>query len=92
MKALANLEKWWFRLFSQETVDDEDYWWVRIVVVGIMIWTGFGAMVFDMSHKAAPAKVLFIIYTIEIFLFAFLWLIVWFYHNWRIKHEDNEKI
>ena len=84
MKALDWLEDFFFKYFSSSTSDTKDSW-VRYVVFGIMcipfiagIW--FAVMGF-INFALFFGKVL----SIMLIPFAIIWIVVYFYHNYKLK-------
>ena len=92
MSTLERFERWWFRYFSQETLEVEEDVWVRWTFAGFFLWTGLGGVFFDLIGEPKPSKAMFIIYSLELLIFGLTWIFVWFYHNWRIKHENDDKL
>jgi hypothetical protein len=85
---MRRLEEIWFRYFSQDTLYTEDAW-VRYTVALVFLWTAFCGVIADVLGNQPLAKAFFITFTIEIGLFSLIWIVIWIYHNWRIKHESN---
>ena len=91
MGYLRKLEEFYFRYFAQSTIESEDIW-LRAMVSLTMILTALTAVVFDVLLLPKLARVTLFIFAGEMGIFGLLWIIVFFYHNWRIKHESNIKI
>jgi hypothetical protein len=82
---MKKLEIFFFRYFSQETFGNKDGW-VRNVVAIIMFIPFLTA--FTLTVIGKNAKIPTYIFMGLLVPFAVLWIIVWFYHNYRIKHKN----
>jgi hypothetical protein len=83
---MKKLEEFWFRYFSYSTINSK-YGWVRYLWYVILLIPLVIGVVLDLFHKNGHVPLF-------IFLgmfgsFAIVWMVVWFYHNWRIKHETG---
>jgi uncharacterized membrane protein YesL len=85
---MRKLEEFWFRYFSQATEYTKDNW-LRMTVAGVMLLTTLLGVIFDTFGYPRLAKVSFLLFSLEMIIFALLWITVFFYHNWRIKHESK---
>lgn len=87
MKWLDWLEEMFFRFFSESTQYTKDGW-VRFVVYILFVIPLVVAVVLDQTgHDYRPAMVIFA----ALFLpFCILWIITWFYHNWKIKQLNKK--
>lgn len=81
---MRKLEIFWFRYFSYSTTDSKDGW-VRWVVTGVMFFPAVIGAIMDINDRNALPWIW--IYIGLMVAFAVVWITVWFYHNWRIKHE-----
>ena len=79
-------EIFWFKYFSANTANTSDGG-VRRVVAGVMCIPLLIAFFFTVVDMMAVAKVFGLIYAGLLVAFAIVWIFVFFYHNWRIKHE-----
>jgi len=86
---MRKLEQIWFRYFSEATLDSQEDGWVRYTVAFTLFMIAMAGVACDMLGYHTPAKVLFLIFSIALSLFGALWITVFFYHNWRIRHESN---
>jgi hypothetical protein len=81
---MRKLEQFWFRYFSEATLNTKSGW-VRYAVAAFFGWTALLGVLFDVFGRHTPAKVLFIIFFLELLLFGLLWITAWVYHNWRLR-------
>lgn len=84
MRWLDWLEKFWFRYFSSSTLDSKDYW-VRYIVYGIMMIPFSLGFLFTILELSDLVGICSYILAGMLVPFAIVWIIVWFYHNWKIK-------
>ena len=87
MKTLDKLEVFFFRYFSESTIDTKD-WWVRYVFGGVMLIPMGLGFVFTVLDKYIPAKICTLTFTGMLVVFSALWITVWFYHRHKIKKNE----
>lgn len=85
---LRKIEEFYFRYFAQLTIESEDIW-LRAIISLIMILTALLAVVLDVLMLKQLARIVLFIFAGEMGVFGLLWIIVFFYHNWRIRHEKT---
>lgn len=83
---MRKLEAFWFKYFSYSTLGNEDDW-VRYAVVVFLTAVAIAGITCDVLDKRTLAKVLLNSYGILLLLFGIIWIVIYFYHNYRIKHE-----
>lgn len=76
------LEKIYFRYFSIATIGSKE-WYVRYLVYVIFLIPLCVGIILDLFDK--DWRIPIYIFTGIFFIFGILWIITWFYHNWRIK-------
>ena len=82
---LNKLDDFWFKYFSIATINFPD-WWVRKAVVGVMLIPFLAALFCSIIGADAAVKVFGLIFCFMLLIFGIVWIFVFFYHNWRIKH------
>lgn len=87
---LQKLEAFRFRYFSRSTLDNDDDNWLRYVVAIAMLVPAAIGVVFDLTGQRVEAVIWFCIFTGLLVGFAVVWIVVWFYHNWRLRHESKK--
>lgn len=89
MKTLDWLENFYFKYFSSSTADTKDSW-VRYVVFGVMLIPFVAGMWFTavgfMNLAQFFGDILFVLVTI----FAVPWVIVYYYHNYKLKKMQKK--
>ena len=83
---MRKLELFFFRYFSQETLDSKDGWVRRLV--GLIMFVPF-LIAFVLTIMWKSAKVPTYIFMGMLIPFAIVWIVIFFYHNWRIKHNGK---
>ena len=83
---MKKLEAFFFKYFSESTKDSEDSW-VRWAFAILLLAIGMGVAITDSNGYEVAARVLVYIFNAIFVPFGVLWIIVWFYHNWRIKNN-----
>ena len=78
---MKRLEELWFRYFSEATIDDKQYGWVRYLVAMALAIPAVLGVISDSMELQALARVCFLVFLGFFIVFAGLWIIVWFYHN-----------
>lgn len=82
---MRKLEELWFRFFSENTANTKD-WWVRYLVWGILATPAIiGVIVNEVKGNNAGLPWIYV-FAGMLLVFAIVWIIVYYYHNWRIKH------
>lgn len=83
---MKKLEQFFFRYFSAATQFSEDAWvrWTFYIFLVALVAGGIFS-----ENLGAPilAKIFFYSFAGIYTTFGILWIIVWFYHKWRINHE-----
>jgi len=85
---MRKLEQFFFRYFSTSTLYAEDAW-VRWAPYSAMMALVAGGIFSESLGAPILAKILFFSFAGIFTTFGILWIIVWFYHNWRIRHENR---
>ena len=86
-KVMKRLEQFWFKCFSSETLEDPTYFWVRWVWYIILIIPLIIAVILD--HFKSDYIPALIVFGCLFGPFVIIWIIVWFYHRWRVKKENK---
>lgn len=81
---MRKLEQFWFKYFSYATKDDDNSW-VRWAVATVFVLLSISGTVADMQGYEALAKILFDIFIILFTAFGFTWIVIWIYHNIRLR-------
>jgi high-affinity Fe2+/Pb2+ permease len=84
---MRKLEEWWFHYYSTAMFYAGIDLWVRYVTWGILALPAIAGIVLDQLGMPIGAGLCFILFMALMIVFSALWIIVWIYHNWRIKHE-----
>jgi hypothetical protein len=79
---MRKLEEFWFRYFSESTLNTKDCW-VRYVVALILAFPYIVGILLDILGMDYTIPVL--IGVVLMVCFAALWITVWFYHENRLK-------
>ena len=82
---LNKLDDFWFKYFSIATINSPDGW-VRKAVGGVMLIPFLISFAFVIFDNMPVAQFIGFIYAGMLLVFAIVWIFVFFYHNWRIKH------
>jgi hypothetical protein len=85
MKALDWLENFYFKYFSSSTLDDRRYNWVRYVWFGIMFIPFSLGFLFTVLGFIDLIRFFVHILMWMFIPFAVGWIVVWFYHNSKLK-------
>ena len=85
MKALDWLEEFYFKYFSSSTAHSKDGW-VRYLVHGIMSIPFTLGFFFTVMGLIDVARFFGTILTWMLIIFAVPWIVVYFYHNWKLKN------
>lgn len=88
---MRKFEEFWFRIFSEKTINTKD-WWVRYVVWLILATPFIIGVIINLALGSSKGIGWVIVGCGMMVIFASIWITVFFYHNWRIKKEKNEKI
>jgi len=85
---MRKLEQFFFRYFSQSTQFSEDAWlrWAFYTFLFVLV---AGGILNENLGAPIIAKIFFFSFAGIFTTFGILWIIVWFYHNWRIYHEKK---
>ena len=83
---MQKLETFFFKYFSYATRNDENSW-VRYALVAFFTIICACGIYCDVMGYENLAKVLFDSFLYLFTAFGILWIITWFYHKWRIRHE-----
>jgi hypothetical protein len=85
---MKKLEEFMFLYFSKETEWDPRYNWLRWVIFSwFMFWFILGAPIPTIPYMVS--KIAVFIFTGSLVLFAIPWIIIWFYHNRKIKKGEK---
>jgi protein-S-isoprenylcysteine O-methyltransferase Ste14 len=84
---MKKLEIFWFLYFSRYS-EETSVWWVKYVVYVIMATPMLIGFIF--TTLGLDAKIPTYIFIILFVPFALVWIIVWIYHKYRIKKEEND--
>ena len=76
-----------FKYFSKSTLNDERYNWVRYVTALVMFFPVVIAVALDLMGRSP--KVPMIIFMVVFFSFCLIWIVTWYYHNYRIKRDER---
>jgi succinate dehydrogenase hydrophobic anchor subunit len=82
---LNKLDDFWFKYFSIATLNSSDGW-VRKAVGGVMLVPFLISFAFVIADNMPVAQTIGLIYGAILLVFAIVWVFVFFYHKWRIKH------
>lgn len=85
MKILDFLEEFYFKYFSGSTANSENGW-VRYVVYGVMFIPLTLGLFFTIIGLIDLARFFGNVLLIMLIPFAVVWIIVYFYHNWKLKN------
>jgi hypothetical protein len=81
---MRKLEQFWFKYFSYATKDNEDSW-VRYAVVAVFTLICAVAIYSDVQGYEALAEILFDTFLYLFLAFGITWIVVWIYHNIRLR-------
>jgi hypothetical protein len=81
---MRKLETFFFRYFSFETLNTKDSW-VRYTWAAIL--TSLAMIACILNATTGKGQILILIFITLFTIFALLWILVFFYHNWRIKNK-----
>ena len=85
---MKRLEEFMFKYFSWSAFVSDKYGWVNYTLFGIFITPLIIGVILDQLGKDyIPALIVFGCLFLP---FCLVWITVWFYHNWRIKHENKD--
>jgi len=80
---MKKLEQFFFRYYSYDTLNDDRYNWLRYVTAIIFLIPVVGAVVLDLLN--INCRIPLCVFMGLFLPFCVLWIVVWFYHNWRIR-------
>ena len=86
---MKKLEEFWFRIFSEKTINTKD-WWVRYVVWAILAFPFVVGVIINATHHFKGGIGWILVGCGMMVIFAVIWITVYYYHNWRIKKENHE--
>jgi len=84
MKALDWLENFYFKYFSSSTASSDDGW-VRYLVYGIMFVPFVVGFFFTIMGFMDLARLSGNILLYMLIPFAIIWIVVYLYHNYKLK-------
>ena len=87
MKILDWLEEMFFRFFSESTQHTKDGWVRFVVYLVFLIPIVVGVVLDQIGKNYLPAITVFAVLFLP---FCLLWIITWFYHNWKIKKLNKK--
>ncbi len=82
---MKKLEQFWFRYYSQATVNNDNDNWLRYVTAIVLFIPAAIAVILDVLGGNGTIPI--IIFILLMVLFSITWIVVYFYHNWRIRHD-----
>lgn len=83
---MKKLEELWFRFFSESTLNSKD-WWVRYVVWFIIALPMIIGVIINATHNFKGGLGWLLFGLGLLIVFAIVWIVVFYYHKWRIKHD-----
>jgi hypothetical protein len=83
---MKKLEELWFRFFSESTINTKD-WWVRYVVYATMFLPMLTGVIINVVKGEQFGLAWVLVGGGILVVFGIIWIVTWFYHIWRIKHE-----
>lgn len=87
---MRRLEIFFFKYFSTSTIDNDDDNWLRYLVALILFTPALLGIVLDTTGRPISALLCFILFMALMVIFGVVWIIVFFYHNWRIRYERQD--
>jgi len=85
---MRKLEQFWFKYFSYATKDNEDSW-VRWAVATYLSGLASVGIIADVLGVKDLAEFSFTALLISFAIFGTLWIIVWIYHNIRLRRNEG---
>ena len=89
MKVLDLLEEFYFKYFSSSAAHSKDGW-VRYLVYGIMSIPFTLGFFFTVIGFIDVARFFGNVLLIMLIPFAVVWIIVYFYHDWKLKQLNKK--
>jgi hypothetical protein len=81
---MRKIEQFWFKYFSYSTRNSEDCWLRYMVYLILFIPSAIGV---GLDILGKNGLIWIYIFCGLLIIFAIPWIIIFFYHNWRIKNR-----
>lgn len=84
MRVMDWLEEFYFKYFSESTADSDDGW-VRYLIFGIMCVPPVSGFFFIILGFIDLARFFGSVCLCMLIIAAIVWIVVYFYHNYKLK-------